>query len=199
MQTWLTRSGYWLVGLGGVLFGGIKVLIELTVNGRAPFSTQFSSPIHWVGEGLQMIALLLLALGVLGISLRQPKASVLRTVGLLLAFVGTQVDIGLLWSNTFLLSPLAQIVPTTVDGLLTHPSVLVSVGVLGTNALFGIGWMVFAGVQLWVGDGPRVAWALVIVAMLAFLPLPLFGGALFAVALAWVGWSARTPLAQKQG
>src|SRR5713226_4019003 len=109
MQTpWLTRWGSWLVGLGGVLFGGMKVVIELTVNGSAPFSTQVASPSHQVGEGLQMIALLLLALGLVGIYLRQPKTRVLRTVGFLLAFVGTLVDIGLLWSSTFLLAPLAR-------------------------------------------------------------------------------------------
>src|SRR5215469_14370005 len=193
MQTpWLTRWGYWFIGLGGVLFGGIKVVIELTVNGSAPLSTQVSSPFHQIGEGLQMIALVLLILGVVGIYLRQPQTSVLRTVGFLLAFVGTLCATGLLWSSTFLLAPLARIVPTVVDGLITHAPLLVSVGVLGTNVLFGIGWIVFAGVQLWMGDGPRVAWAAVMVAMLVYLPFPLVGGALLAIGLAWVAWSSRT-------
>jgi len=192
MQTsWLTRWGYWFIGLGGVLFGGIKVVIELTVNGNAPLSTQVTSPVHQVGEGLQMIALVLFVLGAVGIYLRQPQTSVLRTVGFLFAFVGTLLDIGLLWSSTFLLAPLAHIVPTVVDGLITHAPLIVSVGVLGTNVLFGIGWVVFAGVQLWVGDGPRVAWAAVILAMLVYLPFPLVGGALLAIGLAWVAWSSR--------
>src|SRR5215472_427959 len=178
MQTpWLIRWGSWFIGLGGVLFGGIKVVISLLVNASAPLSTQVTSPAHHVGEGLQMIALVLLVLGTVGISLRQPQTSAPRTVGFLFAFVGTLCAIGLLWSSTFLLAPLARIVPTVVDGLLTHAPLLVSVGVLGTNVLFGIGWIVFAGVQLWVGDGPRLAWAAVMVAMLDYLPFPLFGGA----------------------
>src|SRR5215469_17644085 len=127
MQTpWLTRWGYWFIGLGGVLFGGIKVVIELTVNGSAPLSIQVSSPFHQIGEGLQMITLLLLILGVVGIYFRQPKTSVLRTVGFLLVFVGTFFDIGLLWSNTFLLAPLAGIEPSVVDGLTTHAPLIVS-------------------------------------------------------------------------
>jgi hypothetical protein len=191
MQTiWLNRWGSWLVGVGGILFGGIEVVIDLAADRSAPFSTQVSSPLQQI-EGFQIVALMILTLGLVGLYLRPAKARMLRTVGFLLAFVGTQAAIGLLWSGTFLLPYLAQVVPDVVNGFVTHPAARVQVGLLGGNLLFGIGWIVFAAGQLWVGDGSRLAWAMVIVAMLTFLLLPPLGGALLAIGLAWVAWSSR--------
>ena len=194
MHTWLSQRGHWLAGVGGIIYGLLEIVNGVAVDTSAPLSQQVTSPVLQRNESIQMIALILLALGLVSIYFRLPKSSTLRTIGFLLAFAGTQLAVGLLWSGAFLLPYLGNVVPNVVDGFITAPPAQVQFGLLLGNFLFGIGWIVFAIAQIGVGDGSRLAWGILSIAMLLFLPLPWLGGLLFALAFAWIAWSYRQSL-----
>ena len=159
MQTWLSRSGSVLLGIGGVLFGMLEVLVDLFTNQKASLSQQVSAPIH-TGEGLQMIALFVLALGLIGVYVRRPAGGALRAVGFVLALAGTILAFALDWSGTVLLPYLAETAPKVVDGLITTSSVQIQVGIFGSNTVFGLGWILFAVAQVVTADGARLAWVI---------------------------------------
>lgn len=189
----LVRWAGWLIGVGGVLFGGLKVGVNLATDAQSPLSAQFSPVFHQVGEGVQMVALMLLSIGLIGLYLRPGRSSRVRTAAFVLALVGTELAIALLWSDTVLLAELATTTPRTVDAFMTAPSARVLIGLLGSNVVFALGWVVFALSQLRVSEGWRVAWVVLIAGLLAFPLLPPLGGGLVAMAFAGVAWSSRTP------
>src|SRR5262249_10614991 len=145
---------------------------------QAPLSAQFSSVFHQADEAVQMGALLLLSIGLVGFYQRRARSSGFHTAAFILALVGTELAIALLWAGTVLLGDLAGTSPRVVDAFLIHPSTRIQIGLLGSNLVFGLGWVVFALAHLQSGEGWRVAWGVLIVGFLAFALLPLLGGVL---------------------
>ena len=186
MKIWLIRQAHWAVGIGGILYGAIEVMIALAVNTSAPLSQQVSSPVQQGGESLQIFALILLTLGLVGLYLRGRYDHPLRTLGFLMAFAGTQLAVGLLWSGAFLLPYLSQTVPDIVDSFITSATPQLQFGLMLGNFMFGIGWMVFAIAQIVVDERPRIAWLLIAIAMPMFMFSPILGGLLFVLGLGWI-------------
>src|SRR5215831_1433183 len=187
----LVRWAPWLLGVGGVLFGALEIGKVLATDAQAPLSAQFSSGFHQVDEVVQMGALLLLSLGLVGFYQRRARSSGFHTAGFILALVGTELALALLWGGTVLLVDLAGTSPRVVDAFLIHPSIRIQIGLLGSNLVFGLGWVVFALAHLRGGQGWRVAWGVLIAGFLAFALLPLLGGVLVTLGFAGVAWSSQ--------
>jgi hypothetical protein len=145
------------MGVGGVLFGALEIGKVLATDAHAPLSAQFSSSFHQVDEIVQMGALLLLSIGLVGFYQRRARSSGFHTAGFILALVGTELALALLWVGTVLLVDLAGTSPRVVDAFLLHPSTRIQIGLLGSNLVFGLGWVVFALAHLRSGEGWRVA------------------------------------------
>jgi len=192
MAGWLSRSAGILLGVGGAVYGLLELAIALKVPSHEPLSAQVRSAVQAVGEPVQLVALLLVLVGVAGLMLRRSPQPWWEAAAYALALVGVALAVALLWSGSFLLPPLATSAPAVVDGLTQDPSTRVLVGLLASNLLFGIGLIALAAAQLARRSRPWPAWVLLILAMLLLIPIPAVGGALFAAAFAWLGAAITT-------
>ena len=89
--------------IGGVGFALGEMLIALFFPESQPFSQQLAGLGLSILEALELPALMLLVLGLVGLYLHQQQASgIFGFIGFLLAFVGTIWSIGEGWTSTFL-------------------------------------------------------------------------------------------------
>lgn len=165
-----------LLKLGGVsavlsaLFGVISLVLYLVVVGGDRLSEAATSATFFLPSGAQLLAMLLLAVGLVALYARQAEAfGALGLVGFFVALVGTVMVAGALWSQVFVVPRLAETAPEVVDS--GTGSVLA--GFLLSFLLFGLGWVVFGAATLRARVFPRWAVVLLIIgAVLAILPVP---------------------------
>ena len=162
--------------MGGVsavlsaLFGVLSLFFYLIVVGGDRLSEAATSATFFLPSGAQLLAMLLLAVGLVALYVCQAEAfGALGLVGFFLALVGTVMVAGALWSQVFVVPRLAEAAPEVVNS--GTGSVLA--GFLLSFLLFGVGWVVFGAATLRARVFPRWAVVLLIVgAVLAILPLP---------------------------
>ena len=130
---------------------------------------------------INLLAAVLLLGGLVGLYARQAEAAgLLGLVGFLVAFLGTALLVGILWTNAFVVPSLAVEAPTLLGGgppVAFYPSLVA----------FALGWVIFGIATLRAGRYPRTGTILLIIGALTNLfPLP-FTGFVFALAVAWMG------------
>ena len=178
-----------LSGLAALMAVTLLLITEIVdyTQGGDPFDVATGAT-HTFNRTLQMIAfVVLLPLGLVGLYARQSEiAGPLGLLGFVVAFSGTVLVAGFLWTDTFVAPELARSAPQL---LAEGPPPGRSLSLL----VFGVGWALFGLVSLWAGVYPRQAAMLLIVGVaistvlnLTFLPVP-FGGLLFEAAVAWLG------------
>lgn len=162
--------------LGGVsavlsaLLGAISLVLYLIVVGGDRLSEAATSATFFLPSGAQLLAMLLLAVGLVALYARQAEAfGALGLAGFFLALVGTVLAAGALWSQVFVVPRLAEAAPEVVN----RGSGSVLAGFLLSFLIFGVGWVVFGVATLRTRVFPRWAVVLLIVgAVLAILPFP---------------------------
>lgn len=177
-------------GLAAILAGVLLVvadLLNLAIGfGDEPFSEVATTGIHAVQFVVNLLAAVLLLIGLVGLYARQSEAAgPLGLVGFLVAFLGTALMTGLFWAALFIAPALAVEAPAFLD---EGPPP----GFFLTLITFGVGWLLFGIATLLARVYPRIsAILLVIGAVIAVLPLP-FTGVVLAIAVAWLGFALFT-------
>lgn len=164
------------VRMGGVaavasaLFAALSFVLYLVIVGGGRISEAATSATFFLPSGSQLLAMLLLLMGLVALFVRQ--ADVFGTLGLagfLLALVGTAMAVGALWSQVFVVPRVAEVAPAIAD----TGSGSVLAGFLLSFLLFGAGWLVFGVATFRTRVFPRWAVILLIVgAVISILPLP---------------------------
>lgn len=186
-------------GLALMLTGVLLVVADLLSPTHLFFPVGFqsfseptmvtSSSFYTLQSKINLLAAVLLLGGLVGLYARQSEAAgLLGLVGFLVAFLGTALLVGFLWTNAFVLPNLAVEAPTLLSG--GPPAAFY----LSLVALV-LGWGIFGVATLRAGLYPRTAVVLLIIgAVTNLLPLP-FTGFVFALAVGWMGcyafWSRR--------
>ncbi len=177
-----------LSALAAVMAATLLLITEIVgfTQGGDPFKA--ASATHAFQSTLRMIAfVVLLPLGLVGLYARQSEAAgPLGLLGFLVAFAGTVLVAGFLWTDTFVAPELATSAPRL---LAEGPPPGRSLSFL----VFGVGWALFGLVSLVGRVYPRPAALLLIIGAAIFtvlsltlLPVP-FGGLPFEAAVAWLG------------
>ncbi len=176
----LVRWGGLAATVAGVLLV-ISAVIALDQSGEP--SEIVTTGAYAFSSVLEIIAVVLLALGLVGLYARQSEvAGLLGLVGFLVAFAGTILLAGFFWSSAFIAPALANAAPTLLNA--GPPP-----GLTPTFGIFAIGWILFGVASLRTRVYPRVALIVLIIgAALTFLPIPLVG-VVFDVGVAWLGFS----------
>ena len=179
-------------GLALMLAGVLLVLADLLSPTHLMFPIafqSFSEPTIGTSTSLyydlqskiNLLAAVLLLGGLVGLYAHQAEdTGLLGLVGFLVAFLGTALLVGFLWSNVFVVSTLVVEAPTLLGGgppAAFYPSLVA----------FASGWGILGIATLRSGRYPRTASLLLIIgAVTNLFPLP-FTGVVFALAIAWMG------------
>ncbi len=177
-----------LGGLAAVLSGVLLIVAELlylipslretTAEAALSGSYLFQSTLFLLGG-------VLLLGGLLGLYARHlENLGTLGMVGFLVAFVGTALAVGSLWTGTFAVPGVAEQTPTAFEA---GPPALVLFGNIVSWGLLTVGWLLLGVAIFQAGVYPRLAAILLAVgAVIAFVPVP-FSAIPFAAAVAWMG------------
>ena len=141
---------------------------------------------------LTLLVSVLLLFALVGLHARHSEAAgVLGLVSFLVAFLGTVLAVGANWSNAFFAPTVALEAPKLFEAGLTGTGRL-GVAYILSYSLYVLGWLLFGVATLRARLYPRVAAILLMVgALLILIPLP--GPAVvFAVAMAWLGFTLFT-------
>jgi hypothetical protein len=174
-----------LAGLAALSSGVLAVvvaLLRLVVDIEDPVTATTAS--YAIVFLLYLLSAALLLLGLVGLYTSQSQAAgILGLVGFLVAFLGTVLAAGALWSELFITPALAAEAPELLAAELGIPG-FVLIALLGA-----VGWVLFGVATMRAGVYPR--WAalfLMIGGVLAyFFPLPL-AGIIFSVTVAYLGF-----------
>ncbi len=140
---------------------------------------------------LTLVGLLIITMGLPGLYAQQAKQTgTLGFISFIVTFSGMLMAFGLLWSEPFLGSYMAEIAP---DVLEAEASGVLLIGVVSTLVLFAAGWFLFGLAALRAEAWPRGATILLMVGallffVLQFLELP-FWSVTLGLALAWIGYT----------
>jgi len=165
-----------LGGLAALLAGGLLIiseLLRLLPSGSLPFELSGSelAIYGWLGiDGyLGVLLAVLVQLGLVALYAPQARAAgVIGAVGFFIAFIGSRLAVGPSFINPFIEPPFGPLVVFAVS--------------------FVLGWVLVGVAMLRAQAYPRSAVVLLIAgALILLLPLPL-SGAVFAAALAWIGY-----------
>ncbi len=179
-------------GLAAILAGVLLVvadLLNLAIGfGDEPFSEGATTGIYALQSVVNLLAAVLLLIGLVGLYARQSEAAgLLGLAGFLVAFLGTALITGFLWAALFIVPALAVEVPAFLDEAGGPPP-----GFFLTLITFGVGWLLFGIATLLARVYPRIPTILLMIgAAIAVLPLP-FTGIVFAIAVAWLGFALFT-------
>jgi hypothetical protein len=179
-------------GLAAILAGVLLVvadLLNLAIGfGNEPFSETATTGIYAFQSVVNLLAAVLLLIGLVGLYARQSEAAgLLGLAGFLVAFLGTALVTGLLWASLFIVPTLAVEVPAFLDQVEGPPP-----GFFLTFITFAVGWLLFGIATLLARVYPRIPTILVMIgAVIAVLPLP-FTGIVLAIAVAWLGFALFT-------
>jgi hypothetical protein len=139
MNGFIRGCGFALA-LGGLLFIVINAFLTPflpTQEGEAAVRT---STIYLIRLSASGVAAMLLLFGCIGVHLAHRGASgVLGRVAFILAFVGTSLLVAVEWSNVFVLRPVAQASPETLEAV--GESALMNSGFALAMGLFSLGWL----------------------------------------------------------
>ena len=138
--------------IGGVGFAVGEILIAIFFPESLPFSQRFAGLGLSIVEALELPALIMLLLGLVGLYLHQHQASgLLAFIGFLLAFLGTAWSVGEGWTSAFLFSGLSSAVPQFLDSLTIAPPTMAAVGVGLGSSYFHWGGLC----SRWPGGEPK--------------------------------------------
>jgi hypothetical protein len=176
--------------------GGVLLIVSDVLNAALfpaePGSEVMATDASWfIVQLLSLVALLVIALGLVGLYARQAQeARTLGIIAFLVAFSGTLMAFGLLWSETFLGPFLAEEAPAVLDA---EPAGTVAAGAILSLMLFALGWLLFGLASLRAQVHPRGAAMLLMVGavlffVLAVLELPLWT-VVHSAAVAWMGYT----------
>jgi hypothetical protein len=138
------------------------------------------------------VAVIVLALlGLVGLYASQPEETgTLGLIGFLVAFIGTVMTAGLLWSAAFVGPWLAEAAPELLD---TEPAGLFAAGFMLSLVLLALGWLLFGLASLQARVLPRGAAILLMVGSVLFFVIFLLevpgSSVVFGAALAWMGYT----------
>jgi hypothetical protein len=144
MSSFIRRCGIALVLAGGLLIV-INVIISPSYlrfleQGEAAFRT--SGP-YLIRLSVAVVDAVLLLIGCLGLHLAQRHVSgKVGAVAFAVSFLGTCLLIAIEWANVFVLRPLAQTSPESLEGL--GDSALMTAGFASGAVLFMLGWLLMA-------------------------------------------------------
>ena len=176
--------------LGGVGFAVGEIIIAIFFPENLPFSQRFAGLGLSILEALELPALILLLLGLVGLYLHQrPASGIFAFIGFLLAFVGTVWSVGEGWTSAFLFSGLSSAVPQFLDSLTTNPPTMAAVGVGLGFILFPLGWIVFCVASLRAKVYSRWASFLIIVGVLLIPFIPIVANLFLGAGWGWMGYS----------
>jgi hypothetical protein len=180
-------------GLAAILAGVLLVVADLLnlaigFDEDEPFSETATTGIYAFQSVVNLLAAVLLLIGLVGLYARQSEAAgLLGLAGFLVAFLGTALVTGLLWASLFIVPTLAVEVPAFLDQVEGPPP-----GFFLTFITFAVGWLLFGIATLLARVYPRIPTILVMIgAVIAVLPLP-FTGIVLAIAVAWLGFALFT-------
>jgi hypothetical protein len=159
-----------LATLASALLAVLSFVLYLVVVGGSRISEAATSTAFFLPSGAQLLAMVLLLVGLVALFARQAEVfGALGLAGFLLALIGTTMAAGALWSQVFVVPHLAQAAPEVAD----RGAGSVLAGYLLSFLLFGVGWLVFGVATLRTRAFPRWAVILLIVgAVISILPLP---------------------------
>lgn len=168
-SSYLTRWGG-LATIASALLAILSFVLYLVVVGGDRISEAATSAAFFLPSGAQLLAMVLLLVGLVALFARQAEAfGALGLASFLLALVGTTLAAGALWSQVFVVPRLSQVAPNIVD----RGTGSVLAGFLLSFLLFGVGWLVFGVATLRTRLFPRWAVILLMVgAVVSILPLP---------------------------
>ncbi len=188
--------------VGGALLA-IAVLYSLIVvlgGGPVTFSETALTPSYAITTGMSLLAAVLILFGLVGLNLRQSEtAGVLGWVGFLVAFLGTALVVGTIWTEFFVAPSLAVEAPEFLDG--EEIPGLLNVGFIASYSLLSLGWALFGVAALRAGIYPRWVSILLIIAALIGL-VPFSGGAAplaLGIAIALLGFFSLTGVSVSAG
>jgi len=148
----------------------LSFVLYTTIVGNDRISEAAISPVFFLPSGAQLLAMVLLLIGLVALFARQAETfGALGLTGFLLALVGTTMAAGALWSQVFVVPRLAEVAPEVAD----RGSGSVLAGFLLSFLIFGVGWLLFGVATLRTRTFPRWAVVLLVVgAVISILPLP---------------------------
>ena len=180
-------------GLAAILAGVLLVVADLLnlaigFDDDEPFSETATTDIYAFQSVVNLLAAVLLLIGLVGLYARQSEAAgLLGLAGFLVALLGTALVTGLLWASLFIVPTLAVEVPAFLDQVEGPPP-----GFFLTFITFAVGWLLFGIATLLARVYPRIPTILLMIgAVIAVLPLP-FTGIVLAIAVAWLGFALFT-------
>jgi hypothetical protein len=148
--------GHTICCCGGVLLV-IAVLYSLIVEvggGPETFSETALTPSYAITTGMSLLAAVLILFGLVGLNLRQSEAAgALGRVGFLVAFLGTALVVGTVWTEFFVAPSLALEAPEFLDA--EEIPGLLDVGFISTYTLLSLGWALFGMAALRARIYPR--------------------------------------------
>jgi hypothetical protein len=176
--------------VGGALFVILNI-VEAIAFGNQPH-TEIATTGAWLIVQLAYIIMVaLVTIGLVGLYVRQAKeAGSLGLIAFLIAFLGSILAAGSIWSEAFFGSWLAEAAP---ELLTAEPSGVLIFGVFLSYLLFALGMLLFGLASLRARVLPSTAAVLLMIGSLLFvllflLQLP-FAGVVFGAAMAWLGFA----------
>jgi hypothetical protein len=188
-------------GLSAVVGGAllvVAVLYSLIVEvsgGPEAFSEAALTPSYAITTGMSLLSAILILFGLVGLNLRQSEQAVgaLGRVGFVVAFLGTALVVGTVWTEFFVVPSLAVGAPELLDA--EEIPGLLNVGFILSYSLLSLGWALFGVSALRAGIYPRwVPIVLIIAALIGLVPFS--GGAAplaLGIAVALLGFFSLRP------
>jgi len=180
----LTRLGALAAVLSGALWV-VSELLYLIPSLRENTPEVATSGSYLFQNTLLLLGGVLLLGGLVGLYARHlENLGVLGMAGFLVAFVGTALAVGSMWTSTFAIPAVAEQAPAALKA--GPPPILLFANIVSWGGLT-VGWLMLGVAILQSGVYPRlIAILLAVGALILFVPVP-FSSLPFAVAVAWMG------------
>jgi hypothetical protein len=148
----------------------LSFVLYLLVVGGDRISDAATSAAFFLPSGAQLLAMMLLLIGLVAMFVRQADAfGALGLAGFVFALLGTTLAAGAGWSQVFVVPRLSDVAPAVAD----RGAGSVLAGFMLSFLLFGVGWILFGVATLRTRLFPRWAVMLLIVgALISIVPLP---------------------------
>lgn len=178
-----------LGGLAAVLAGVLFIIYDLLSLSwsEAGLSEAATGGFYALAEALHIVGGVLLLGGLVGLYAHQSlSAGTLGAIAFLVAFAGTALFVGVIWTLTFVAPSVAGVAPELLSD---SPAGALGIGFTLSFVLGSLGWLLFGVATLKAGVYPRTAAVLLIVGVvLNFLPIPL-SAVVWEASIAWLGFS----------